>query len=301
MKVTADRDDTQFQFQSDTHVYKPTCMLAVLRSKEDLQMHYWNAHTDTTVQIKKKIDGAFWLNLYPLYGLPMLIDARSPRMYTYPKELHITDSGLVVFRHPKNEGVIAPYRHLVVYRFGMGFMNSGVSYDGAKSTSHFGILAFHNGLDYFYHEKRAIGFTANFIGHTLGGYHCEYCATSASNVFALEHRHALGRFYPYYGLQYSIQYYSHWLSATSADSAAVVHVHSEYQSKMLGLSMGLEYKLANFASIGASYYPGFVAVENGMQFRYQHAATFINLNFHIGWFRKHQPKATEKSFPVHVY
>ncbi len=61
----------------------------VPRSKDSLKITTINSDLTKEIFLKSRTSFAYWLNIYPSYGLGMLVDKNSPNRYSYPKTIFI--------------------------------------------------------------------------------------------------------------------------------------------------------------------------------------------------------------------
>ena len=170
-KIVIKNDTSNFY---TSNFYKTQHNLAVLRSREPVNISAISQNSEKNVSVKSRNSFAYWLNFYPsCYWLGFLVDRNTPKRYSYPSTIYIDiyGKGNNYLTYKPLDSTTAKLNNII--KFAplklVGFVNSGVELSFERKTSNYfatQIMASYllptNLLDAGYDYK------PNIKGYTLG-------------------------------------------------------------------------------------------------------------------------------------
>lgn len=285
--------------------------IPVDRSKKPLKLFVQTDSLERDVEIKSKVDGAFYLNFVsPLSLYGGFIDVLGNKMYTYPnvilnKDLTVNQNATFDLKKKINKQVEIKKRRVATKRyngqlpqkgdlfFDLSFpfiyiTHSTTAPETMPRLFSMSVFGFSAGLDYYYKNNRFINLSGNyFVGGDIaigcGG--DDYSDFQRINSYSImfSHNHKYRKFSFGYGLAYT--YNDRWdrkyFFPENVDpndyshSVSGAYQKQEWRYSTLGLVFnGYMYFSPNFCG-GLIYKPNFVRLKtnSGNTFNYEHQIT----------------------------
>lgn len=262
--------DTAYLLKNDTYIFP------ALRAKKPLEVSVISDTSRQDLTVKWIYSGAYYLNLYPTYGLGMLVDAMSPKRFGYPTSIYPyrpVRKGYLQVR-PFTPGVVSITVQPPIV---MGYFLNPESFDFSGNVLGGGL-----GVNYCYKKATFLsgdiaGATAwkgrrgRYVENANGGYRRQDFYWIS---LALRNHHAFGRLDLGYGLSGS------WQRCRESD---VYDYYNRKDEKVLvreetpltlGLAAAINFRLTNEFCVGFNYQPQFLNISgNGATAAYSHISS----------------------------
>jgi len=135
--------------------------LLVLRDKENLSIKAITDSITKTIDVKSRNSFWYWANIYPSFGLGMLIDRDNPERYSYPKRIYINSADTInkYYGYSQSDKKGELYLHLSLPH--INSFNLKPQNEGRKvNTGFWGLLV---GLDYYHRNNQFINLDASGV------------------------------------------------------------------------------------------------------------------------------------------
>lgn len=225
---------------------------------------------------------SFWYlsNILFNYGIGMFVDAKKPKIYTYPEKIFInsTDTVTRYFKYGKANNKGELNLHLSLPHINTFMLRP--EKEGTKTNTGFWGISI--GLDYYHSKNQFIhtgisGVLDFFVpvpaAVDIGGEH----ELMSSSYFSLSNNHKLKRFTLGYGLSYArnswdLRYYDRFGSPPPARNPV------KKSSNAFGFIFPAYFQTGKYFNIGVVYRPSFYRPGITDNFQYEH---LISIDF--GW------------------
>ncbi len=247
-----------------------------LRARKPLAVSVISDTSRYDLNVKWTYSTAYYANIYPTYGLGMLVDASSPKRFGYPR--HIYPHRTAHKGYMKVQPIEASQVWLTFQPpFLMGYFINPQSFDFSGN-----VLGSAVGVNYCYKQATffsgevAVAAARNggrrrYPGSANGGYHRQDFSWIS---LAARHHHAFGRLDLGYGLSASWQRCSEFDVYNYNSHKNEVVLLREESPLTIGLAAAVNFRVMNEFCVGFNYQPQFLAITgNGALPAYSHIAS----------------------------
>ena len=233
--------------------------LRVARKNEPISFVVTTDSLKNAIEIKPKNSDMFWANIYPGYGIGMLVDRKNPKRYTYPGNIWLIDTRGNYSRFGQANSKKEVYLHLSLPSYNIFRIKP------ENEETRVGIgLGISVGLDFFHSKKQFIhlGVSRNtgFAFHLFGSYE----NFDSDHIF-LSNNHKIRQFSIGYGVSYTNNTWEYNLKPWFAPE-----IHKKTNHKAFGLIFPTYFQLGEYFNLGIVYRPTFYRPNAIDKFAYDH-------------------------------
>ena len=246
--------------------------LRVERKNEPLSIIAATDSLSKSIEIKQINSAMYWANLYPFYGIGMLVDKNNPKRYSYPEKIYINSanavSGYSRFGEANNKREL--YLHLSLPQSFNIFLMSPEDESVKTSTGFTGITV---GFDYYHSKSQFIHLRGSAIS---GGSKPDprfvtdkYKNLLSSKYISLSNNHKIRQFSIGYGLSYTKNCWIFYKRGFQIPPFIKKQIHKESYNAF-GFIIPTYYQPGNYFNIGVVYRPTFYRPNMTDKFAYEH-------------------------------
>ena len=260
-------------------------IFTLVREREPKEIVLMRNENIDTVVMKSRLSLAYYFSIYTVVGV--LIDGSTPKKWTYPKSVWLTDSWIEE-NNINNQGFHNKYAYKGAWNMRLSFpyLNWFYSAYENESKSRSGFMGNSIGLDYHYNDKMYLNITGsgilNFFIPVPAAVDLAGVWDHMGSLYAtLSNNHMLnnGRLSLGYGVSYGQDYWNtvnhgNWGRMEDATKKEINQKSVYRNSNSLGLVFPFYYYTKHSFYMGIVYRPMLLQFNQGTRFQYQHTASF---------------------------